>query len=257
MKRLSMQLQLVFLTVVYTYLQHEVQAFAPPTMGIGAILFRPPNQIVEPNRGDDTELVESAKFFTDSFWAGKIGGVKELQPKQLKSLGNSQIAEFRKRYGGSASASTRAKGINNLQDRRAELVVSKNSASGEIYGCAGIEVSNVRTPNGKGIQFQAPLMSNLAVGRKVRRKGIAEDLVQAAEDLALKEWGYDECYLYVEKRNVPALKLYKKLGYRVLWEDDTATTLLPTNRGTVVSAPTVILCMKKTLGKGFFGRFFK
>jgi len=246
---LLLQLQLVFLTV---YLQKGVQAFAPPTMGIGSIFFRPSNLIVEPNRGDDTELVESAVFFTDSFWAGKIGGgVKELLPKQLKSLGNSQIAEFRKRYG--TKTTVRAK---SPQDRRAELVVSKNSISGEIYGCAGIEVSVVRTPNGQGIQFQAPLMSNLAVGRKVRRRGIAEDLVQAAEDLALKEWGYDECYLYVEKRNVPALKLYKKLGYKVMWEDDTATTLLPTNRGTVVSAPTVILCMKKRLGRGFFGNLF-
>lgn len=253
---LLLQLQLVFLTV---YLQKGVQAFAPPTlMGIGSILFRPPNLIVEPNRGDDTELVESAKFFTDSFWAGKIGGVKELSPKQIKSLGNSQIAEFRKRYGGGSKTvtATARGGKGTLQDRRSELVVSKNSISGEIYGCAGIEVSDVRTPNGKGIQFQAPLMSNLAVGRKVRRKGIAEDLVQAAEDLALKEWGYDECYLFVEKRNAPALKLYKKLGYKVLWEDDTATTLLPTNRGTVVSAPTVILCMKKRLGKGFFGNLF-
>lgn len=143
------------------------------------------------------------------------------------------------------------------QDRRAELIVCKNSMTEEIYGCAGIEVSEIKTPNGRSVQFKAPLMSNLAVGRKVRRKGIAEDLVQATEDLALKEWGYTECYLYVEKLNKPALKLYQKLGYKVQWEDDTATTLLPTSRGSVVSAPTVILCMKKVLGGGIFGNLFR
>jgi len=142
------------------------------------------------------------------------------------------------------------------QDRRCELVVCKNAESGDIYGCAGIEVSNISTPNGKRVQFAAPLMSNLAVGRAYRRKGIAEDLVKAAEDLALKEWGYKECYLYVEKRNAAALKLYRKLGYRAQWEDDTATTLVPTIKGNVVTKPTVIICMKKVLGAGFFGRFF-
>jgi ribosomal protein S18 acetylase RimI-like enzyme len=228
-----------------------VQPFTPPSMGLGAIFFRPKNIIVSPNKGDDTELVEAAKFFTGSFWAGKVGGAKELSPRQLKSLSNSQIAEFRKRYGGSFMTTR-----NKPQDRRAELIVCKNSMTEDIYGCAGIEVSEIKTPNGRSAQFKAPLMSNLAVGRNVRRKGIAEDLVQATEDLALKEWGYTECYLFVEKMNKPALKLYQKLGYKIQWEDDTATTLLPTVKGTVVSAPTIILCMKKRLGGGIFGNLF-
>lgn len=238
--------------LLFVALQLEcIQAFttfSTPIMGLGAILFRPKNLVVNPNLGEDNELVDAAKCFTDAFWAGKAGGAKELSPKQLKSLGNSQIAEFRKRYG--------SKLRNKAQDRRAELVVCKNDQSGDIYGCAGIEVSSISTPNGKRTKFAGPLMSNLAVGRKYRRKGIAEDLVKATEELALKEWGYDECYLFVEKKNAPALKLYKKLGYKVQWEDDTATTLVPTQKGSVVSKPTVILCMKKVLGKGVFGRFF-
>ena len=124
-------------------------------------------------------------------------------------------------------------------------------------GCAGIEVDKIQTPNGKAKQFKAPLMSNLAVGKEFRRKGIAEDLVVAAETLARKEWGYSECFLYVEKKNAPAVKLYRKLGYRKEWEDDTAKTLVPTENGSVVTSPTVIVCMRKDLGGGlgnFFGR---
>lgn len=101
-----------------------------------------------------------------------------------------------------------------------------------------------------------PLMSNLAISRNYRRRGLAEDLVKAAETIARKEWGYNECYLYVEKRNVPAIKLYAKLGYRTIWEDDSATTLLPTKDGKVVNGKTTIVCMKKWLGGGLFGSWF-
>eukprot|EP00957_Ditylum_brightwellii_P116958 8921358-Ditylum_brightwellii.AAC.1 len=91
-------------------------------------------------------------------------------------------------------------------------------------------------------------MSNLAVNRNFRRRGVAEDLVKAAEELARREWGYNECYLYVEKQNVPAVKLYRKLGYRPIWEDDSAKTLLPTESGKVKNVSTTIVCMKKRVG---------
>jgi N-acetylglutamate synthase-like GNAT family acetyltransferase len=103
--------------------------------------------------------------------------------------------------------------------------------------------------------FSGPLMSNLAVSRKYRRKGLAEDLVRATENLARKEWGYEDCYLYVEKRNTPAVKLYEKLGYKSIWEDNTATTLLPTGDGRIADGKTTIVCMKKQLGRGFNGLF--
>ena len=119
-----------------------------------------------------------------------------------------------------------------------------------------ITVEKIKKMDGYDSSFSAPLMSNLAVSRKYRRKGLAEDLVRAAEKIASKEWGYEDCYLYVEKRNVPAVKLYKKLGYSTLWEDDTATTLLPTDDGRVTNGKTTILCMKKRLGGGLFGGWF-
>lgn len=114
-------------------------------------------------------------------------------------------------------------------------------------------VDKIKKMDGNDGSITAPLMSNLAVSRSYRRKGLAEDLVRAAENIARKEWGYDECYLYVEKRNAPAVKLYRKLGYRVIWEDDSATTLLPTEDGKVVNGRTTIVCMKKSLGGGLLG----
>ena len=102
--------------------------------------------------------------------------------------------------------------------------------------------------------FAGPLMSNLAVSRRYRRRGLAESLVKAAERIARKEWGYDECYLYVEKRNTAAVRLYQKLGYRTLWEDASATTLLPRKDGNgVANGQTTIVCMRKELRGGWFG----
>ena len=155
---------------------------------------------------------------------------------QTTSLERQQINEFRRRYGKYMGP----------MDRRAELVLCTNG-SGELMGCAGVEVDTISKADGRGERFKAPLMSNLAVGKKFRRKGLAEDLVRAAEVIARKEWGYDECYLYVEKRNTPAVKLYRKLGYRTVWEDDKAKTLIPLESGKLSTAPTVILCMKKKL----------
>ncbi len=210
--------------------------FSSPVLGIGA-LFKPKGMKVFPSKGDDSKLTEAGQFFTEAFWASKSGGAAELSKFQAASLERQQVNEFRRRYGKFVGP----------KDRRAELVICQSGA-GELLGCAGIEVDNVQKSDGRGQSVRAPLMSNLAVGRKFRRKGLAEDLVQAAETLARKEWGYDEVYLYVEKRNKPAVKLYKKLGYRTVWEDESARTLIPTESGQLKTAPTVIVCMKKRLG---------
>lgn len=117
-------------------------------------------------------------------------------------------------------------------------------------------VDKIKKMDGYDGSFVGPVMSNLAISRKYRRKGLAEDLVKAVENIARKEWGYDTCYLYVEKRNAPAVKLYKKLGYATMWEDPNATTLLPMDNGSVANGKTTILCMKKKIGAGLFANLF-
>jgi ribosomal protein S18 acetylase RimI-like enzyme len=142
--------------------------------------------------------------------------------------------------------------------RRAELVLCVDPSSGwSILGCAGIEISDVRKMDGYDGKIRGvPVMSNLAVGRGYRRLGLAGGLVRAAEDLASREWGCGACYLYVEGRNRPALRLYEKLGYVKVWEDGDATTLLPSGGG-LTSGRTTIVCMKKELGGGMFGNLFR
>ena len=129
--------------------------------------------------------------------------------------------------------------------------------TGELTGCAGIEVSQIPDKKLKSLKTQTgPLMSNLAVGRDFRRKGIAEKLVNEAERMVRCEWGYSDCYLYVEERNKAAVRLYQKLGYKKMWVDKEATTLLPSTNGKLQNSPTNIICMKKRLDLGLIGRLW-
>lgn len=132
--------------------------------------------------------------------------------------------------------------------------VNRNLFHGKNFNCMGKKFICM----GKG-SIQGPVMSNLAISPNYRRRGLAEDLVKSCENIARKEWGFENCYLYVEGQNIPACKLYEKLGYSVIWTDDTAMTLLPTKDGSgLMNGRTTIVCMKKTLGKkALFGFSFR
>ena len=270
-----------------------------PIFGIGALLFRPRNvQFVKVqdyplkkkprSRNAAAAAVEeeeevdpmtmAGKFFVDAFWQGKLGGPDVLSPNQSRTIERQQIAEFQKRYGStkskspSYSSSSSSSGTVELKmprlpgtmtmvtnQRRAELVLCIDGNNNNIVGCAGIEIDKIKKMDGYDGSIPGPVMSNLAISRNYRRRGLAEDLVKSCENIARKEWGFSDCYLYVEGRNVPACKLYEKLGYSVVWTDDTATTLLPTNDGSgLMNGRTTIVCMKKTLGKNaLFGNLFR
>jgi len=189
---------------------------------------------------------EASEFFVDAFWTAKVGGgTRQLSDRQRRSLLQSQRSEFSRRYCSGGGG------------KKSDLLLCRSGGGKRIVACAGVEVDSVPEGSLKGsFRTQAPLMSNLAVSRDFRRRGLAELLVQKVEDLC-RDWGYEECYLYVEQCNPAAIKLYRKLGYRQIWTDDDAKTLLPTSDGGLQSKPTVIVCMKKNLSRrGGGGPFF-
>ncbi|CAB9514110.1 FR47-like protein [Seminavis robusta] len=239
----------------------------------GRYTVQPWNPKQQRGRQDD-ELRLVTDLFVDSFWRGKVGGgAKELTESQNKTLQAQQYVEFKRRYSTTALAS--------------QLVLCKDTKQQQnnIIGCAGVQVDavtifaeeeapkqplllpllamilpdNIIIKNAINIPAKptgrwdtkmkyAPVMSNLVVSRHYRRQGIAEQLVAAVEEACQQdEWGYDECFLYVEQRNTPAVRLYQKLGYKTLWKDETAKTLLPTKTGSLESTRTTIVCMRKQL----------
>ena len=230
-----------------------VEAFAPPLLGIGSVLFPVRNSCITGisenlnSANKRTELQEVSDFFVDAFWTAKVGGgARTLSTFQRQQLEQSQSAEFNKRYGSSRRVSEM-------------LIMRSNKNDNEIIACAGVEVDRIPTngslksPTGT---ISAPLMSNLAVSRNYRRRGLAEQMVRAVELRIRKEWGYEECFLYVEERNRAAVQLYQKLGYRKVWRDSDASTLLPTLSGDLRSAKTVIICMKKKLNGNLLEKWF-
>jgi ribosomal protein S18 acetylase RimI-like enzyme len=58
-------------------------------------------------------------------------------------------------------------------------------------------------------------ISNLAVSRDFRRRGIAQELLRNCEQLT-KSWGYTELHLHVMGNNERGRNLYQKLGYEIV-----------------------------------------
>lgn len=185
-------------------------------------------------------------YYTHNRTAKIGGGAKQLTERQRKSLYQSQLLEFKRRYGKKVGA-----------DRRAEMLLCENSQQ-QLMGVAAVEVETIPEFSLTSMsRTRAPLMSNVAVSKRWRRRGIAEMLVKEIERLVRLQWGYDDIYLYVEERNKPAIRLYQKLGYKRYWSDNTAKTLLPSTSGGMTNEPTTIVCMRKRLtGGGIFGRLF-
>lgn len=74
-------------------------------------------------------------------------------------------------------------------------------------------------------QPQQIYLSNLAVREDCRRRGIARQLLEAAEQQALA-WGFRAIYLHVMADNTQARHLYQRAGYRVQQVDTTLWSLI-------------------------------
>ncbi len=57
-------------------------------------------------------------------------------------------------------------------------------------------------------------LSNLAVQAEYRRHGVAQQLLQACEQMAL-DWGFENIYLHVLENNPAARRLYRRAGYQL------------------------------------------
>ncbi|GMI11493.1 hypothetical protein TrVE_jg10564 [Triparma verrucosa] len=184
-----------------------------------------------------TLVNDCAKFFVDSFWSDKAES-GALTTGQRSSLLRRQEAEFRNRYGLSRSG---------------RLVVARSSGVGEVVGVAGVEIGDVVA--GKSPMDDVPIMSNLAVGKQSRRRGVGGKLINGVENV-VTSWGSDWLYLYVETTNAKAIKLYKKKGYRECGLDKDAKSLVPLENGGLTSKKVVCKVMRKRINGSFFQKLF-
>lgn len=87
-----------------------------------------------------------------------------------------------------------------------------NSPAGTVAGTVEMALRSPYAWQGRGTQY--PYISNLAVRKSHRRRGIAQKLLLTCEQTS-REWGFPDLYLHVLENNQQARQLYFKLGYRL------------------------------------------
>jgi ribosomal protein S18 acetylase RimI-like enzyme len=75
----------------------------------------------------------------------------------------------------------------------------------------GVRINNYRQHTPQRYVY----ISNLAVSRDFRRRGVASELITSCEELT-KTWGYSKIHLHVMANNERGRNLYQKLGYEIV-----------------------------------------
>jgi ribosomal protein S18 acetylase RimI-like enzyme len=114
------------------------------------------------------------RFFVPAFNDVEGGVNKKLIPSELEELSMVYICEFKRKYGDQ-----------NGCNKKSTLLLCKNEKD-EVMGCLGVEVTTFESVDG---YLQTPMMENLAVGKKFRRKGVGSQLVRASDDIIHYLWG--------------------------------------------------------------------
>ena len=99
---------------------------------------------------------------------------------------------------------------------RAVTIFAEDVRTGERVGSLGLELLRPQTSGSDGgarADEPRPLLSGLIVAPEFRRRGVARQLVSAAEAEALA-WGETQLMLYVEESNAAACGLYEALGFQ-------------------------------------------
>jgi ribosomal protein S18 acetylase RimI-like enzyme len=78
-----------------------------------------------------------------------------------------------------------------------------------------VEVGVRNTERHRPTHHRYVYLSNLAVSRDFRRRGVAQELIRSCEQQAAS-WGYTELHLHVMGDNERGRNLYQKLGYETI-----------------------------------------
>lgn len=218
--------------------------------------FEPPS--VELVVADSESFLNAVgSFLVDSFWLSsdhhQLGDDVEISSDARMNLVIEQCADLQEKYGermGKRLSKTCVIGaldeetkeligvatlketllINNdvLEPEKAEVIAQNAVASlgpkqRREYKNAPVSViaTELLSPDTKAVC----VLSNLAVSRKARRRGVGRILCEEIEAMS-EDWGYDAVHLLVESENVAARQLYEsKLGYKVLCTSEAAPAL--------------------------------
>ena len=93
-------------------------------------------------------------------------------------------------------------------------LVAKLIDSEDNTAIAGTAEITLRSPSFWSNKPQYLYISNLAVKKNYRRRGVASELLRKCEQIAL-DWGYQETHLHVLETNKSAKQLYLNNDYKI------------------------------------------
>lgn len=168
---------------------------------------------------ENGDIPRVAKFLSSSMFGN------EIPTGQFRKLIELETQDLQKTY------ATR------MTKRKFPAVLLVAEADRDIIGCIGVDCQLLNIKAEKFSRIPKPtwdiselkssericmVLANLAVRGDQRGKGYAKQLVETVESLA-KEFQFQDLYLLVDSTNMPAQKLYQKLGYKKIFEDEDAT----------------------------------
>jgi len=178
----------------------------------------------------------------------------DIPKGQLKELVNLELMDLRKRY-------TKASPASMLKFPYSLLLAEDDN--GEIVGTLGLDFQILDKKENKfkkltsssisflETDYEEPVvvLSNLAVRPDKRKLGIGRMLLKESEGV-VQTWGYNSIFLLVDSQNMNAQKLYKKCGFKAVFEGE--GTCVAIGAVGLRTQECVNVCYKKVLrgGKG-------
>ena len=196
--------------------------------------------------GGARDMLRVAQLLVGSFY---LDGQKDgggMNAGQQQGLAKEQSADMQRRYL-AKNVQAEAAVLYLEDDATGDVVASV--ALGEtpfLYGDALLSTRDLARPP-PGAEFN-PVLANLAVQKRYRKRGYGKRLVRECEGLA-REWGHDYLWLLVEDGNVRARNLYRKLGFKVVKKETDMPTFKVVN-GRVQQVQVNNFYMKKSVKGG-------
>ena len=99
---------------------------------------------------------------------------------------------------------------------------------GQTYISGTVEVGVRTAERYRQNHHRYVYLSNLAVSKDFRRRGVAQKLIESCEQQTAN-WGYTEIHLHVMGNNERGRNLYRKLGYEVI-SSELVWSIIPWHR---------------------------
>jgi ribosomal protein S18 acetylase RimI-like enzyme len=203
------------------------------------IVFNPAQIEIRPVKEDEIHCVAdiiTRSFHFDRGWMAwftplfKIGIAEDLRnrlrtrvPSALHSKPQQQVCSVAVCVVGVRGASACASG---RLTPNAEASPVENREESYISGT--VEVGVRTAERYRQNHHRYVYLSNLAVSKDFRRRGVAQKLIERCEQQTV-EWGYTEIHLHVMGNNERGRNLYQKLGYEVV-SSELVWSIIPWHR---------------------------